>query len=237
MNSVHQAARSTTKFKKLDEKLSLKGADMALDKQEFTRKDVEIVEEKPVHQGFFTLLKVRLRHRQFGGGWSREFERELFSKSEAASAVVYDPVLDLIGLVDQFRIGTLTSPYGPWTLESVAGMVEEGESPSEMIRRELVEEAGLEAQALLPITGFYPTPGSCNEFTHLFCAICDLSQAGGVFGVEGENEDILFKAYPAAEVFGAMLESRMNNAATLIGLQWLQLHRDSLRTQWPTWSL
>ncbi|MBC6906427.1 NUDIX domain-containing protein [Saccharophagus sp. K07] len=202
----------------------------------FSRQDVEVVKEEPIYSGFFRLVNVRLRHRLFRGGWSREFSRELFAKAEAASAVVYDPVLDLIGLVDQFRVGTLDSPYGPWTLESVAGMVEEGESPANMMLRELQEEAGLQAKDLLPITGFYPTPGSCNEYTHLFCAICDLSGAGGLFGVDGENEDILFTAYPADDVFNAMLQSRMNNAATLIGLQWLQLNRPRLRAQWQSWS-
>jgi ADP-ribose pyrophosphatase len=204
--------------------------------QKFAREDVEILEQEALHSGFFTLLKVKLRHRLFNGGWSKEFSRELFAKAQAASAVVYDPVLDQVGLVDQFRIGTLDSPFGPWTLESVAGMVEEGESPADMMLRELVEEAGLHAKELLPVSAFYPTPGSCNEYTHLFCAICDLTEAGGVFGVEGENEDILFKAYPAEQVFNAMLQSRMNNAATLIGLQWLQLNRPQLRARWPTWS-
>lgn len=207
-----------------------------MDNLNFSRGDVEILEEQPIYSGFFTLLKVKLRHRLFGGGWSREFTRELFSKTEAASAVVYDPVLDQIGLVDQFRIGTLDSPHGPWTLESVAGMVEEGESPAEMIRRELEEEASLQARQLLPITAFYPTPGSCNEYTHIYCAICDLAGAGGVFGVVGENEDILFKAYPAQQVFDAMLQSRLNNAATLIGLLWLQRERPQLRAAWPSWA-
>ena len=200
-----------------------------------TSADVEVLERRSIHSGFFQLLKVTLRHRKFGGGWTEAFQRELFDKAEAASAVVYDPVLDFIGLVDQFRVGTLASPYGPWTLESVAGMVEVGESPADLVLRELVEEAGLNARELLPITAFYPTPGSCNEYTHLFCAICDLAGAGGIFGIEGENEDILFKAYPAQEVFDAMLHSRMNNAATLIGLQWLQWHRPRLRAAWPAW--
>lgn len=203
--------------------------------QKFVREDVEVLGEEPLYSGFFKLLRVRLRHRLFNGGWSREFSRELFAKAQAASAGVYDPVLDQIGLVDQFRIGTVDSPYGPWTLESVAGMVEEGESPADMMLRELVEEAGLQAKELLPVTAFYPTPGSCNEYTYLFCAICDLTAAGGIFGVDGENEDILFKAYPAEEVFDAMLQSRMNNAATLIGLQWLQLNRNQLRARWPAW--
>lgn len=209
---------------------------MSIDLQGLPPDAVEILEQQPVYKGFFQLLKIKLRHRKFGGGWSKPFVRELFDKTEAASAVVYDPVLDQVGLVDQFRIGALKSPHGPWTLESVAGMVEDGESPADMMRRELEEEAGLQAKQVLPITSFYPTPGSCNEYTHVYCAICDLAGAGGVFGVEGENEDILFKAYPAAEVFDAMLQSRLNNAATLIGLLWLQRERPQLRAAWPNWA-
>jgi ADP-ribose pyrophosphatase len=202
----------------------------------FNSADVEILEKSSAYKGFFQLFKIRLRHKLFAGGWSREFNRELFAKSQAASAVIYDPVLDLIGLVEQFRIGTLDSPHGPWTLEGVAGMVEEGESPAEMMHRELVEEAGLLAKELLPITAFYPTPGSCDEYTFIYCAICDLRNAGGVFGVAGEHEDISFKTYPAQQVFNAMLQNRTNNAATLIGLLWLQRERAELRQTWPTWS-
>jgi ADP-ribose pyrophosphatase len=209
---------------------------MSIETAQFGSDDVQIIEHQSVYKGFFELAKIRLRHRQYNGTWSREFQRELLVKPEAAAAVVYDPVLDLIGLVEQFRIGALTSSYGPWTLEGVAGMVEEGESPADMMLRELSEEAGIEAKVLLPITGFYPTPGGTDEYTHLFCALCDLSAAGGVFGVEGENEDILFRVYPAGQIFDAMLQNRTNNAATLIGLLWLQGQRSHLRHRWPAWS-
>lgn len=208
---------------------------MSIKHPRFDRADIEIAEQRPLFSGFFTLLKVSLRHRLFGGEWSPVVERELFSKAGAAAAMVYDPVLDKIGLVEQFRVGMLDAPQGPWSLEGVAGMLEPDETPEELIGRELVEEAGLEAKHLIPITGFYPTPGSCDEYTHLFCAICDLSQAGGVFGLAEEGEDILFNVYSASEVFDAMLQSRMNNATTLIGLQWLERQRDSLRAQYPNW--
>lgn len=201
----------------------------------FNRADVDITEQKSLFSGFFTLLKIRLRHRLFSGEWSPPIERELFSKASAAAAIAYDPVMDKIGLVEQFRVGMLEAAHGPWSLEAVAGMLEPDETPEKLIARELVEEAGLEAKHLIPITGFYPTPGSCNEYTHLFCAICDLSQAGGVFGLVDEGEDILFNVYSAEEVFDAMLQSRMNNATTLIGLQWLERERDPLRAQYPNW--
>lgn len=206
---------------------------MPLRKGPYSRQDVQIVKKQDIFAGFFRLAKVQLRHRLFSGGWSAPVERELFEKAEAAAAVIYDPVGDLIGLVEQFRVGMLNSPLGPWSLEGVAGMVEAGESPETLICRELQEEAGIRAYKLLPITAFYPTPGSCNEYVHLYCALCDLSGAGGCFGLADEGEDILFQVYSASEVFDAMLESRTNNAATLIGLQWLQIQRPQLRVDYP----
>ncbi len=195
---------------------------------QFQRSDVEIISEKTGFNGFFKLAITRLRHKLFRGGWSNEMEREMFVKTEAAAAVLYDPVNDLIGLVEQFRAGALGSEYGPWCLEVVAGMLEPGEHPDDLITREIQEEAGLIPDVLHKITAYYSTPGACNEKIHLYCAEVDLSGAGGLYGLDSENEDIQFSVYPATDVFAAMLNSRMNNAATLIGLQWLAINRDHL---------
>lgn len=207
---------------------------MSLSKPPF-EDGVKIIAEETVFDGFFRMLRLKLQHKLFRGGWSNTLERELFYKSLAAAAVVYDPVNDLLGLVEQFRVGALENDSGPWLLECVAGMVEPGETPEQLIRRELVEEANITRAALRHITAFYPTPGSCNEYVHLYCALCDLSNAGGVFGVAEENEDVRLNVYQADEVFSAMLQSRANNGATLIGLQWVQLNRASLREEFSSW--
>jgi len=194
----------------------------------YSNKDVEIKDETVVYDGFFKMRETRVRHRMFSGEWSNEFSREIFHRGEACAAVLYDPTHDLIGLVEQFRIGAMASEFGPWCLEVVAGMVEEGESPEQVMRRELMEEAGINEAKLIPITNYYSTPGGCSEKIHVFCALCDLSNAGGIYGLDEENEDIFLHIYPSDDVFAVMLESRMNNAATLIGLQWLQYNRSRL---------
>lgn len=204
---------------------------MSFKKPRFAAGDVQILNDALVYTGFFKINKLQLRHRLFGGGWSEPIERELFVKAQAVAAVLYDPVNDLIGLVEQFRVGMLEASAGPWSLEGVAGMVEPGEDPEAVMRRELSEEAGLSEATLLPITCFYPTPGSCNESTYLYCALCDLHNAGGQFGLADEGEDIQLHVAGADEVFNAMLQSRMNNAATLIGLLWLRDQREALRAQ------
>lgn len=207
-----------------------RGKKSAFTSAQFTADDVEVISERNGFSGFFDLIVTRLRHKKFAGGWSGEVEREVFTKTEAAAAILYDPKHDLIGLVEQFRAGCMGSEYGPWCLEVVAGMLEVGEQPDELIVREIKEEAGLTPQRLHKITAYYSTPGACDEKIHVYCAECDLSQAGGIHGLEDENEDILLQVFAADDVFEAMLKSRMNNAATLIALQWLAVHRKQLES-------
>lgn len=204
---------------------------MSIKEPTFSKNDVEISEEKIVFDGFFKMHQTTLRHKLFAGGWSGEISREIFHRGQASAAILYDPKHDLVGLIEQFRVGALDSESGPWCLEVVAGMLEAGETPEGLIRRELREEAGIDDAELIPITSYYSTPGGCSEKVHLYCALCDLASAGGIHGLDYENEDILLHIYPAKEVFAVMLDSSMNNAATLIGLQWLQFNRTSLMKQ------
>lgn len=54
--------------------------------------------------------------------------------------------------------------------EVPAGRLDPGETPEQGARRELVEEAGLEAGRCEPLARFYTTPGFCDELMHLFRA-------------------------------------------------------------------
>jgi len=202
-------------------------------KPEFKRDDVEIIRREELYKRFFRVEKVFLRHRLFEGGWGSEIGRELFVRGEAVAVVLYDPVRDLIGMVEQFRIGALDEPNGPWCYEVVAGMLEEGESPEEVARRELIEEANVTPYAMEYICNYLSSPGGSDEKLHLYCGLCDLSQAGGVFGLPEEGEDIRVHVFAADDVFAELLNGAFNNAAALICLQWLQINRNRLRAQIP----
>lgn len=198
-------------------------------KQEFNRADVEVVRREELYKRFFRVERVSLRHKLFGGGWSQEIGREIFLRGHAIAVVVYDPVHDLIGMVEQFRIGAMDEPNGPWCYEVVAGMVELDEAPEEVARRELMEEANIDPYYMEFICDFLSSPGGSDEKLYLFCALSDLSQAGGIHGLPDENEDIRLHCFPAQDVFAELLNGRFNNAAALICLQWLQMNRERLR--------
>lgn len=204
---------------------------MPIPESQFIAADVEVAQTEVGYQGFFRLERLKLRHKLFRGGWSQWFNRELFVRGDAVAAILYDPATDQIGFIEQFRVGALKEPYGPWCLEVVAGISEPGESPAQVIEREIEEEAGIKAVELVSICQYLSSPGGSDERLHLFCALCDLSRAGGVFGLADENEDIRLHLAPAPEVFAAMYTSRFNNAATLLCLQWLQINHARLRSR------
>ncbi|GAA5525152.1 ADP-ribose pyrophosphatase [Microbulbifer aestuariivivens] len=200
----------------------------------FTRQAVEILERQPVFQGFFTMLRLKLRHRLFRGGWSATMQRELFVRDPAVGVLLYDPERDLVALTEQFRVGALERAGGPWCLEVVAGMVEAGETLQEVARREVFEEAGIAVEELRYIRSYLPSPGGSSERMHLFCALVDLSAAGGHFGVPSEHEDIRLRVLPCEELLevlegGDPEGTPIDNAASIISLQWLRHHRATLR--------
>lgn len=205
----------------------------------FTKDDVEIVERKRGYDGFFKLDQIQLRHRKFDGGWSEEMPRELVIRRDAVGILLYDPQLDAVALIEQFRTGVIDKSIdangkaqSPWILELVAGLIDRDETPEAVAKREAIEEANCTVLALEPIFDFFTSPGGTNEYLYLFCGRCDLRNAGGVYGLPEEHEDIRVHVIEYEAAIALLKNGRINNAITIIAMQWLQLHRERLRALW-----
>lgn len=205
-----------------------------------TRDDVEVVSRDVVFQGYFRVDRYRLRHALFAGGWSKPMQREVFERGHAVAVLPYDPVLDRVVLLEQFRIGALAaidSPWladgqSPWLLEIVAGVIDPGEQPADVALREAREEAGCVVEALLPIATVLVSPGVLSETIRIFCGRVDAGAIGGIHGLVDEHEDLrVFTAAPD-EAFQWLDEGRIVNATTVIALQWLRLSHGRVRTLW-----
>ncbi|MEQ9021673.1 MAG: ADP-ribose diphosphatase, partial [Pseudomonadales bacterium] len=66
----------------------------------------------------------------------------------------------------------------------------------------------------------------------LFCGRVDASAAGGVFGLRHEHEDIAVIALPLLEALDLVDRGKINNAMSIIALQWLRLNKAALLSQW-----
>ena len=76
------------------------------------------------------------------------------------------------------------------------------------------------------------SPGGSTELIHLYCGRISTKSAGGLFGMEHEHEDIRAHVFSADEAIAMIYDGRINNAAAIIALQWLQLNRPRLREGW-----
>ena len=195
-------------------------------------KGLEIFETIEAFKGYFRIIKYRLRHQLFAGGWSREITREVFERGHAAALLPYDPVLDTVVLIEQFRIGAHVAGHDPWLIEIVAGIIEECESPEDVVRRETVEEAGCKVNDLIHISTYLPSAGGTSETVSLFCGRVNAADVGGIHGCDDEDEDIRVMALPFAKALAMTESGEIANSAALISLQWLALNRDRLRQEW-----
>src|SRR5262245_58116887 len=194
---------------------------------------VQILGKTVCYDGFFRIERYRLRHQLFRGGWSPEITRELFERGHAAAVLPYDPMLDAVVLIEQFRIGALETPGDPWLLEIVAGVIDKpDETPEDVVRREAIEEANCAIQDIVHICDYFVSPGGTSECISLFCGKVDAAGVGGVCGLEEEAEDIRVIVVPFPEALAQLQAGNIRSAAPIIALQWLQLNHDHLRTRW-----
>ncbi|MGB0895655.1 MAG: ADP-ribose diphosphatase [Parashewanella sp.] len=195
---------------------------------QFTKNDVKLLEKQTSFDGFFKIDTYRFQHRLFNGGWSGEIRREVFERGDAVVVLPYDPITDQVVLIEQIRIPALRSSETPWLFELVAGMVDKNRSPEQVAHDELQEEAGLTTQSLTKVSSVLSSPGGTSERVNFYWAAVDASLAKGVHGLAVENEDIRVHVIFREQAYQMLLDGKIDNAATVIGLQWLQLNYQTL---------
>ena len=198
----------------------------------FAKNDVEIIARETLYSGFFSMELYRFRHRLFNGEMSGEIKREIFERGHAAVLLPYDPVRDEVVLVEQVRIAAYDTSETPWLLEMVAGMIEEGESVEDVARREALEEAGLVVGRTKPVLSYLASPGGTTERSSIMVGEVDATTAEGIHGLADENEDIRVHVVSREQAYQWVEEGKIDNAASVIALQWLQLHYQTLRHEW-----
>ena len=202
-------------------------------------RDVEVVKKERVWSGYFHVDRYLFRHRLYRGGWTPPFMREIFERGHAVAVLLYDRAKDRMVLIEQFRPGAYVAAcaphvqhaFSPWLIEIVAGIIDEGEAPEDVARREAVEEAGCTIGELLPITTILASPGGSTETIVLFLGYIDAPGEGGVHGLHEEHEDIRVLVASPDEVWGWIDDGRIVNGPTLVGLQWFRIHQEQLRAR------
>jgi 8-oxo-dGDP phosphatase len=140
-----------------------------------------------------------------------EFDRFVVRHPGAVSVV---PVHDdgSVTLVRQYR-----AAVDDLVLEIPAGLLDrDGEEPEQAARRELAEEAGLEASSWQPLIGTWNTPGVSDQHTTIFLATGLTPCAPRPDGAE--ERFISIERVVLADLDSLVADGRLRDETTVLGL-------------------
>ncbi|KAB0682699.1 NUDIX domain-containing protein [Aureimonas leprariae] len=187
--------------------------------------DVEITGRERLKEGFRNFDAVTVKHESLDGA-SRigPLRRELLTTGSVVVVIPYDPALDRIVVIRQFRIGHALKTANAAALELPAGVCDDGEEPETSARRELLEESGFEAKAVEKLFTMLPSPGLTDEYAHVYLAIVDASELKSAAGIADEHEDIRPIAAPADALIEAVDGGRVENGFLIACTHWFARH-------------
>lgn len=196
-------------------------------------KDVERLDLRSGYANYFAVEEHRYRHLRFDGSKSEALDRTILASGDAVTVLPYDPACAKVLVIEQIRPAPLARrDPSPWLIEPIAGRCDRLEPPEETARREAREEAGVELGRFECISAYYSTPGIAAEYMTSFVAEADLSEAGGIYGLEEEGEDIRAIVLPLEDAMAAVATGEINVGPLILSLLWLNANRERLARSW-----
>jgi nudix-type nucleoside diphosphatase (YffH/AdpP family) len=156
-------------------------------------------------------------------GTLRTERRETYDRGNGATILLYDRTRRTVLLTRQFRYPVYVNGHPDGLLvETAAGLLDEDE-PEVAIRREAIEETGVEVGDVEHVFDVYMSPGSVTEKLHFYAAPYQATDLGGTrHGVADEGEDIETVEMSIGEAV-AGIGSTVTDAKTILLLQWAVL--------------
>lgn len=164
------------------------------------------LDERVIHEGPVFTVSIGQVRAPDGELLTREYVRH-------PGAVMVVPVIDgEVVMVRQYR-AAIDQPL----LEIPAGKRDvTGEAPELTARRELREEVGLEAGALVLLSSFFNTPGFSDEYSYCFLATECVEVGSDLQGAEEQHMTV--ERIPLARAVEMAATGEVTDAKTIIGL-------------------
>jgi len=164
--------------------------------------------DPPRSRTVFTGRVVSLAVEQVRLPNGEEVELEIVRHPGGAAVAAVDAA-DCVCLLRQYRHAA-----GGWIWELPAGKLDPGESPATTARRELAEEAGVQASEWRPLGRVVSSPGVFTEVVHLYLA------RGLAPATARPERGELFETHwlPLQEAADRAASGEIEDAKTVIGL-------------------
>ncbi len=169
------------------------------------------VSERTVHQGYAWNVALV----EFEAPDGARFTRDIVRSPGAVG--VLPLVFDAEGNPSVVLVSQYRPPYERTVLEMPAGMRDiEGEDTAEVARRELVEEAGLQAGGIELLTEILPSPGMTDSVTTLYLATDCTPVPHDRQGPEEEHMEVLH--VPLDEAMAMVERGEITDAKSVVAL-------------------
>jgi len=162
------------------------------------------LESKRIYKG--KIVQLRVDTVSLPDGKTKKREIVVHPGAAAIVALMNRDEEKEVLLVEQYRKAVENK-----TLEIPAGTLEEGESPEECARRELMEETGFIASKLNKLVEFYPSPGFSSEIIHIF-------KASGLKKVADVHAELPIRFVPLKELLTLIRKGEVRDGKTVIGV-------------------
>ncbi|MFU8839848.1 MAG: NUDIX domain-containing protein [Nitriliruptoraceae bacterium] len=169
----------------------------------------ETIESRDVYEGFARVRVDRVRTPD-----GEEVEREVVVRHDAVAVVPVTPDGRVL-LLHQYR-----QPVGRPLIELPAGLLDvAGEDPADAAQRELIEELGMRAGTLTPLTTFWNSAGWSTERTTVYLGR-ELQPAPPPDGFTPKAEEAHLEVVSLAveDALTAVHDGEITDAKTVIGL-------------------
>jgi ADP-ribose pyrophosphatase len=182
--------------------------------------EVNVTSSEVVFDG--AVWNIRRDAFDYGSGEAATTIKREYVEHTGAVAILVQDDDGRVLLIKQYR-----HPVRARDWELPAGLLDvEGEEPLAAAKRELAEEADLEASHWEPLVTFNTSPGGSDEVLHVFHAT-GATSTSEAFAREAEEADIEVRWVALADIVDGVLEGRLHNS--ILSLAALALHARGAR--------
>ena len=187
-----------------------------------------ITQRRRLFDDFFKIDELMVAHQKNDGTTSSVQRRLVFERGDSVAVLLFNRDRNTIVLVEQFKVPALVArrrdepiTTDGWLVETLAGMIDAGETPQTAAIRETLEETGYRIATPELIGRFFASPGGTSERVFLYFAeVGDTDRVSAGGGIE--DEDVKVLEVGLDQTFEQLAGGLIEDPKLAIAAYWLQ---------------
>ena len=157
-----------------------------------------------------------------------KINREILGVGDVVFALCYSPEEKKFYLIKQFRPFSYVRKE-KYKFELVGGLVDKGESLTQALKREIMEEIGVKTLKLEKLTKYCPAPGYSDEIVNVYYAEVEKIKRSHLFN-KFEKEEIKVSKLNLSQLKKINSSEQVQNVLTKVSIyEYLRKIKKSLR--------